>query len=278
MWDVRLCVRRSLRRLLATPEATHPNPPQPPRQCPGPLPGGVTAPGRHAGRCWQARARPSRSLITTKCSRIVKGPPAIGDATAQLDGALLGLDGETTAGLVGCPGCGARPRGRRTAARRGCAICRSAGGRWCCADGSGSGRDEFGHDSLPVRPKMDRTDVLKQLDCLSLELLGIPRLQVDVSALLLQKWDPLWRPALSHQSRWSKSGADCPSERRRTALNCIERSSATCGYGISAGQRPIWSWLAVWGSRVRAPSAPLFDQLLVSSAFCLVGELSSLGR
>jgi hypothetical protein len=85
----------------------------------------------------------------------VKGPQAVEDATARLDAALLGLDGfvvvataevggelellvETSADLVGCPGCGAvaRAKDRRPTWVRDLPI---GGRRWCCAGGSGSG-------------------------------------------------------------------------------------------------------------------------------------------
>ena len=78
----------------------------------------------------------------------------MGDGTARLDAALLGLDGfvvrtcaevggelelliETTADLVGCPQCGAvaRATDRRPTWVRDLPL----GGRWCCAGGSGSG-------------------------------------------------------------------------------------------------------------------------------------------
>jgi hypothetical protein len=77
------------------------------------------------------------------------------DATASLDAALLGLDGfvvlgsaevdgelelliETTADLVGCPGCGAvaRPKDRRPTWVR---DLRWPADQWCCAGGSGCG-------------------------------------------------------------------------------------------------------------------------------------------
>src|SRR5687767_13395753 len=89
----------------------------------------------------------------------------MGDATASLNAALLGLDGfvvvttaevggelellvETTADLVGCPGCGAvaRAKDRRptwvrdlpcsAVSRASAATACWAGGRWCCAGGS----------------------------------------------------------------------------------------------------------------------------------------------
>jgi hypothetical protein len=57
------------------------------------------------------------------------------------------------------------------------------------------------------------------------------------------------------------------------ALNSVESHSTalngtriTWGFSVSAGDSPLWTRLAVWGSGVRAPSAPL----LINRPSCLV--------